>query len=97
MSHGLLSTPFLDLDRQLLSAACAQLLEKRRQGVTHRFERVRDRRGGAALRHATEQNFRLNRQAASTTIKTLSRHLTAYVTSNDRALLMRHWINGSDV
>jgi esterase/lipase superfamily enzyme len=28
-------------------------------------------------------------------IKTLSRHLTAYVSSNDRALLMSHWINGS--
>jgi esterase/lipase superfamily enzyme len=26
-------------------------------------------------------------------IKALSRHLTAYVTSNDRALLMSHWIN----
>jgi esterase/lipase superfamily enzyme len=26
-------------------------------------------------------------------IKILSRHLTAYVTSNDRALLMSHWIN----
>jgi esterase/lipase superfamily enzyme len=31
----------------------------------------------------------------SAKIKTLSRHLTAYVTSNDRALLMSHWINGS--
>lgn len=31
----------------------------------------------------------------SVKIKTLSRHLTAYVTSNDRALLMSHWINGS--
>jgi len=31
----------------------------------------------------------------SAKIKKLSRHLTAYVTSNDRALLMSHWINGS--
>jgi esterase/lipase superfamily enzyme len=30
----------------------------------------------------------------SAKIKTLSRHLTVYVTSNDRALLMSHWING---
>jgi esterase/lipase superfamily enzyme len=28
-------------------------------------------------------------------IKALSNHLTAYVTSNDRALLMSHWINSS--
>lgn len=28
-------------------------------------------------------------------IQTLSRHLTAYVSSNDRALLMSYWINGS--
>jgi esterase/lipase superfamily enzyme len=28
-------------------------------------------------------------------IKALSHHLTAYVSSNDRALLMSHWINGS--
>jgi esterase/lipase superfamily enzyme len=28
-------------------------------------------------------------------IKALSNHLTAYVSSNDRALLMSHWINGS--
>jgi esterase/lipase superfamily enzyme len=28
-------------------------------------------------------------------IKALARHLTAYVSSNDRALLMSHWINGS--
>jgi esterase/lipase superfamily enzyme len=28
-------------------------------------------------------------------IKSLARHLTAYVSSNDRALLMSHWINGS--
>ena len=28
-------------------------------------------------------------------IKKLSSHLTAYVTSNDRALLMSHWINRS--
>lgn len=27
-------------------------------------------------------------------IRILSRHLTAYVSSNDRALLMSHWING---
>jgi esterase/lipase superfamily enzyme len=27
-------------------------------------------------------------------IQTLSRHLTAYVSSNDRALLMSHWLNG---
>src|SRR5689334_17873887 len=27
-------------------------------------------------------------------IKTLSQHLTAYVSSNDQALLMSHWING---
>jgi esterase/lipase superfamily enzyme len=31
----------------------------------------------------------------SARIKALSRHLTAYVSSNDRALLMSHWINGS--
>lgn len=28
-------------------------------------------------------------------IRTLSRHLTAYVSSNDRALLMSNWLNGS--
>ena len=28
-------------------------------------------------------------------IKALARHLTAYVSSNDRALLMSRWINGS--
>jgi esterase/lipase superfamily enzyme len=28
-------------------------------------------------------------------IKALARHLTAYVSSNDRALLMSHWMNGS--
>jgi esterase/lipase superfamily enzyme len=28
-------------------------------------------------------------------IKALASHLTAYVSSNDRALLMSHWINGS--
>jgi esterase/lipase superfamily enzyme len=28
-------------------------------------------------------------------IKALSNHLTAYVSSNDRALLMSHWVNGS--
>jgi esterase/lipase superfamily enzyme len=28
-------------------------------------------------------------------IKSLARHLTAYVSSNDRALLMSHWVNGS--
>jgi esterase/lipase superfamily enzyme len=28
-------------------------------------------------------------------VQALSRHLTAYVTSNDRALLMSHWINGA--
>jgi esterase/lipase superfamily enzyme len=28
-------------------------------------------------------------------IKALSRHLTAYVSSNDRALLMSHWLNGT--
>jgi esterase/lipase superfamily enzyme len=31
----------------------------------------------------------------STRIKALSRHLTAYVSSNDRALLMSHWLNSS--
>jgi len=31
----------------------------------------------------------------STRIKGLSRHLTAYVSSNDRALLMSTWLNGS--
>jgi esterase/lipase superfamily enzyme len=31
----------------------------------------------------------------SARIKALSRHLTAYVSSNDRALLMSHWLNGS--
>ena len=30
----------------------------------------------------------------SQTIKKLSNHLTAYVSSNDRALLMSHWLNG---
>lgn len=30
----------------------------------------------------------------SETIQALSKHLTAYVTSNDRALLMSHWLNG---
>lgn len=30
----------------------------------------------------------------SETIQALSRHLTAYVSSNDRALLMSHWLNG---
>lgn len=30
----------------------------------------------------------------SETILALSRHLTAYVSSNDRALLMSHWLNG---
>lgn len=27
-------------------------------------------------------------------IRSLSKHLTAYVSSNDRALLMSHWLNG---
>jgi esterase/lipase superfamily enzyme len=31
----------------------------------------------------------------ATRIKALSSHLTVYVSSNDRALLMSHWINGS--
>lgn len=31
----------------------------------------------------------------STSVQKLSRYLTAYVSSNDRALLMSHWLNGS--
>lgn len=37
--------------------------------------------------HAFDEKF-------SEIIQTMSKHLTAYVSSNDRALLMSHWLNG---